>query len=203
MPDDSSMHFYLNWARERINEMDAFLTALEGKVRDVQADSRAKADQLIADLQKKRDDFEAAINRQAEAGEATWLRTKGQLDTMWHGFEAEAQKYVDTFGKQLGGQQRIFQDIANAQLKAWRDAAETFQSAAAEFQSKRRADVDAIVSQLKAGASEAETQFKDLQRAGTESWSALNAALTESRKAFDRANQAVWEVFKRPDTSGK
>lgn len=196
----SSMHFYLNWAKERVDEMDALLSAMESKAREFEAESRGKADKLVADLHEKRDEFQEAINKQAEAGETAWLRTKAQLEIMWRNFEGEAQKYVENFGKQVGQQQQIFEDVAAAQLKAWREAAETIQSAAAEFQTKRRADVEAMVTQFKTGASDAEARFKDLQKAGTESWASLNAALTESRKAFDRANQTFWEVFKQSNT---
>ena len=31
MSEQSSMHFYLNWAKERIDEMDAALASLEPK----------------------------------------------------------------------------------------------------------------------------------------------------------------------------
>ena len=37
----------------------------------------------------------------------------------------------------------------------------------------------------------------ELKQAGKESWTALSAALTESRKAFDRANQQAWDALKR------
>jgi hypothetical protein len=47
----------------------------------------------------------------------------------------------------------------------------------------------------------AEKKLQDLARAGTESWSALNAALTETRATFDRANQAAREAFKLATTS--
>ena len=30
MPAESTMHFYFNWAKERIDEMDAALASLEG-----------------------------------------------------------------------------------------------------------------------------------------------------------------------------
>jgi hypothetical protein len=61
----SSMHFYLNWTKERIDEMDATLASLEAKASQVQADSKAKADQLIADLKKRRDEFQATAKKQA------------------------------------------------------------------------------------------------------------------------------------------
>ena len=68
MPAQSSMHFYLNWAKERIDEMDATLASLESKAGEVHASSRIKADQLIADSRKKRDEFQNTVKKQAEAG---------------------------------------------------------------------------------------------------------------------------------------
>ena len=72
MPTQSSIHFYINWAKDRLDEMDATLTSLEGKVGEVQADARVKADQTLADLRKKRDDFRDTIMKQSEANEAAW-----------------------------------------------------------------------------------------------------------------------------------
>jgi hypothetical protein len=33
MPEHSSMHFYLNWTKERLDEMDATLASLEANTR--------------------------------------------------------------------------------------------------------------------------------------------------------------------------
>ena len=40
MPMQSNIHFYVNWAKERLDEMDATLTSFESKVAEVQADAR-------------------------------------------------------------------------------------------------------------------------------------------------------------------
>ena len=48
MAEQSSMHFYLNWAKERIDGIDAALASLEVKAGQMQADSKVKANQLIA-----------------------------------------------------------------------------------------------------------------------------------------------------------
>jgi hypothetical protein len=61
----------------------------------------------------------------------------------------------------------------------------------------RRADVDAAINQMKSGAAEAEARFQTLKQAGRDSWTALSAALAESRNAFDRANQQAWDAVKR------
>jgi hypothetical protein len=50
--------------------------------------------------------------------------------------------------------------------------------------------------QVDAAAAE-ETIQKHLDQMGAQSWSALMAVLTETRTAFDRANQAARDAFKR------
>jgi len=197
MPAESSMHFYLNWAKERIDEMDATLASLEAKAGQVQAESKVKANQLIAELQKRRDEFQATVKKQAEAGEAAWARTKPQLESRWNDFEAQVKTYIDSVGKQVQQQQATFRDVAAAQVKAWREAADKLHDAAAKVAAARRADLDATVRQMKADASEAEARLQKLKQAGSESWTTFGAALAESRNAFDRANQAAWDALKR------
>ena len=124
MPTHSSIHFYLNWAKERIDEMDATLASFEGKVSEVQADARTKANQALADMREKRDDFRDLVKKQAQANEAAWIREKTRLESDWNAFEKDAKKYVATFGKQIEQQQATFKRLATAQVKAWREAAD-------------------------------------------------------------------------------
>ena len=56
---------------------------------------------------------------------------------------------------------------------------------------------------MKADATVAEEKLQKLARAGTESWSALTAALAETRATFDRAHQAAREAFKRATSSAQ
>ena len=197
MAEQSSIHVYLNWTKERIDEMDATLASLEGKASQVKADAKAKAEQLIADLKKRRDDFHAKVKAQAQAGEAACQRTKTQLESHWRDFQVQVKTYFETVGKQIEQQQATFRDIAAAQVKAWREAADKFHEGAGKVAAARRAEVDAAVNQMKAEAVEAEAGLQKLKQAGNESWTALSAALEESRKAFDRANQQVWDALKR------
>jgi hypothetical protein len=193
----SSMHFYLNWTKERIDEMDATLAALEAKAGQVQADAKVKANHLIADLKKRRDEFEATAKAQAQAGEAAWQRTMTQLESQWKAFEAQVKAYFDTVGKQIEQQQATFRDVAAAQIKAWHEAADKLHDSTVKMAAAKRTELDAAVKQMKRQASEAEARLQKLKQARDESWSALSDALADSRKAFDRANQASWDAFKR------
>jgi gamma-glutamyl:cysteine ligase YbdK (ATP-grasp superfamily) len=107
---------------------------------------------------------------------------------------------VESFGKQIEDRQATFKLLAAAQLKAWREAADKLGGHAKEFATERRVEIDAAVKRMKADAAAAEEKIqKNLDQAGTQSWSALMATLTETRAAFDRANQAAREAFKRAD----
>jgi ElaB/YqjD/DUF883 family membrane-anchored ribosome-binding protein len=197
MPTQSSIHFYVNWAKERLDEMEAVLTSLEGKAGEMQADARDKASKALADLRKSRDVFREAIKKQAEANEAAWTSAKAKLEPEWNSFEAEVKKYVESFGKEIEHQQATFKVQADAQLKAWRELADKLGIDAKNFAAERRDEIDAVVKRMNADAVEAEKKLQKLNQAGTQSWSALMAALTETRAAFDRANQVSQEAFKR------
>jgi hypothetical protein len=137
------MHIYLNWTKQRLDEMDATLASLEAKASQQKADAKAKSDQLIADLKKRRDEFQAKAKAQAEASEASWQAAKTQLEAQWNGFEAQVKTYFETVGKQVEQQQATFRDIAAAQVKAWREAADKFHDAAAKVAAEKRASFDA------------------------------------------------------------
>lgn len=197
MAKDTGFHYYLNWAKERIDEMDAILTSLEAKVPSLQADLRAGADEVLADLGKKRDLFRDAVKQQAEASESSWISLMTKLESEWKAFEAEVRKYVDTFAKQAEQQRAAFKSQADAQMKAWREAAGQFGNAAKEFAAEHQSDLDALISRMNSEAAAAEEKLRKLNEAGTQSWSALMSALTETRAAFDRANQAARDAFKK------
>ena len=86
MVTHSSTHFYINWAKERLDEMDAILTSLEGKASVVQADARHMANNALADLRKSRDGFRDTIKKQGEASEAVWIDAKARLEGEWNSF---------------------------------------------------------------------------------------------------------------------
>jgi len=196
MPEQSSVHAYLNWTKQRIDEMDATLASLEAKGGQAKAETKAKADQILADMKKRRDDFQAKAKVQAEAGEAAMQAGKAQLESQWHGFEAQVKTYFDTVGTQIEQQQATFRDVAFAHAKAWREAAETFHGEASKIAAARRADLETAVKQMKADATGTEARLQKVKQAGTESWAALSAALAESRKAFDQANQKAADALK-------
>ncbi len=155
--------------------MDAALASLEAKIPQVKADSKVKAEQAIADLKRRRDEFASLAKKEAEAGEATWQRVQTELESQWNSFEGQLKTYLETAGKQIEQQRATFLNIAAAQAKAWREAADTFHHEAgkiaaakhadldAAINQMKRADLDAAINQMKADAGQAEARFNKLK----------------------------------------
>ena len=47
MATQGNVHFFTIWAKERLDEMDAAVTSLEGKLAEVQAEARDKAGKAL------------------------------------------------------------------------------------------------------------------------------------------------------------
>ena len=197
MSAQSSVHFYLNWAKERLDEMDATLAVLDGQIAKMHADARAKAQQVVAKLRAKRNEFDGALKKQAQAGEAAWESAKTRLEAEWKEFQHVLKDYTETIGKHVEQQQAVFQSQVEAQLKAWYETADQLNAAAELFATESRREVDAAITRMKADATAAEQKLAKLTHAGTQSWSALSAALAETRANFDHANQAARDAFRR------
>ena len=197
MAEQSSIHAYLDWTKQRVDEMDAAVASLEIKTRDVTTEARARSEQCIANLKKQRDEFQAKARAQVEAGEASLRASKAQLEAQWNRFEAELKGYFDTIGDRIDQQQTTFRKVAAAQAKAWQETADELHAEAAKAGDKWRADIENALTRIKADGSEAQARLQNLQQAGSTSWAALSAALAESRLAFDRATQQAWEAVKR------
>lgn len=197
MTQQSSLHVYLEWTKQRIGEMDAALASLEAKTSKMSADAKVKAEQLLAELRKRRDEFQAKSKTNAQAGEAALRAAHAQLETQWQGFEAQLKLYLDTAGKQIEQHQATFRAVADAQAKAWRETADKLHAEALKVAAAKRADIDAAIRQMKGHAAEAEVQVRKLGQAGGESWSAFSTALAQSREKLDRATREAWDAVSR------
>lgn len=197
MSDKSSIHVYFNWAKERIDEMDAALASFERQSSQLQGDARTKAQALLTKMREKRDDFQQIMKKQAQASEDAWIGAKAKLEADWNIFETEVQKYLDAVGTRMEQQNATFRARADAQMKAWQEWTDKIHDAAKGYSAEQRVKVEDVVRQMRADAEVARARLNKLSGAGTESWSALKAALSETRAAFDRAGQAAQEAFKR------
>jgi len=189
------VHLYLNWAKERIGEFDAMLTSMEGKPQSADAASRDMVAQFVSDMQRKRNEFLAFVDKQNAAGAAALTQARAQLEAQWQACESEWTKLSETLGQEASQQKATFQGPVEAQLAGWRNLLDTMQNAMSAATSERRSEVEAVLNKIKEDGTSSDTNLKKMASAGVESWRAFNTALTESRAAFDRAIEAAQRAF--------
>jgi hypothetical protein len=79
-------------------------------------------------------------------------------------YRSAGQNLYRDVGKQVQQQQATFWDVAAAQVKAWRGAADKLQDTAAKVAAARRTPISIRLKQMKKDASEAEARLQRLKR---------------------------------------
>jgi hypothetical protein len=197
MSSQSTVHPYLDWAKERLDEIDATLASFEHNAAKLQADARTKAEKAMVAMRAARDDFRKSIKEQGQASEAAIASSKKALETQWTAFEGGVLSYLDATGQQAKEQDAAFRACADAQRKAWHEAIDKLHKSATNFAADRRDEIETAVKHMKVEADAAKTRLDKLHKAGGESWAAMKSALAETRAALDKANQTVHESLKR------
>ncbi len=57
-------HPSLNWAKERLKEIDATLTSIEARAGSLQADTKKHAENALSEIRTQREVFKEAIQKQ-------------------------------------------------------------------------------------------------------------------------------------------
>ncbi len=148
-------------------------------------------------MKAKRDEFSAQIEESRQSGEAAWGDIVTRMHANWDAFEAAAKSYMDSATELAERNREIWQARAEAQMKSWQDSLEKLQQAANEFTGERKADLEGVIEKMKSEGDSAKARLDSLGQAGTESWSAMMKAFSDSRDAFEKANSAAFEAIKR------
>ncbi len=197
MTNQGGMHAYTEWAKSRLDEMDAAVSSMEAGIKDLRSQARANAESALADMKIKRDEFSKEMDELREAGELAWADINIQMQANWNAFEAAAKSYLNSAAETAEQNRAAFRARAEAQMKAWQDTVEKLQGAATDFTGARKADLETAAEKMRREAELAKARLDSLSQAGTESWSAMMKALSDSRQAFEKANKAAFESFKR------
>ncbi len=197
MAKESGVHAYTDWAKGRLDEMDATVSSMEAHIKELQARGQANAEAALAEMKAKRDAFSAEIDKSRASGEAAWADIVSQMQANWSAFETATKNYMDS-ATEVAEQNRLtWQTRAEEQMKSWQASLDQLQNAAKEFSGERKVDLENAIDKMKSEGDSARARLDSLSQAGTQSWSAMMKALSESRAAFETANTAAFEAMKR------
>jgi hypothetical protein len=197
MTTETYAHPFFNWAKERLNEIDATLTSIEARAGSLQADTKKQAENALSEIRTQREVFNEAIQKQKAGGEMGWASAKSELEANWTSFEAYVQKYLNETHQDAKQLQATFEARAEAQQKAWQETFDTLRGKASAFASAKKQDADAALAHLKTEADTVKSKLATHSKAGAQSWSGFKTALEESRAAFDQASRKAYDAFKK------
>jgi hypothetical protein len=188
-------HPHLAWAMWGLQEIEATLASLEGNIHEY-AETHPTAESAITLMRKARDAFQKAILEHRPLNEIAPTCSKSAFEGEWAAFEESLETYMDSVGRQISEQERVFRVRADAQAQAWQQAIDHFHESAATFSSERRRDIEAAIRRLGSEADASKAALDKLNKAEGASWTAMKSALSETRAALDRAHHAAREAMK-------
>jgi len=191
-------HETLQWSKQKLDEIDATLTAVEGSVDSLKSDARAEADRAIARIKAARDSFKAKVDSfRADAASA-----KGAADEAYAALEAEWVKvemsfdaYLTAAKEQADVVAKVFAARAAAQREAMRTALEAVRASAREAIEQARRDIDTAIHGLAAETEKAQARLGQVSSAGAESWLAIKSGLDATRAASARTWNSITEAL--------
>jgi hypothetical protein len=197
MTTNPQLREFSEWAKQRVNEIEATLKAMQMRLGTLGAEAKTQAEKVIAEMSAQRDVFQKAIKEQSAEGEAALAKARSALEANWASFETTVQKYFTDARQTAEQQQALFAARADAQRKAWQQSIDAFYLQANSFAAAQRKDLDAALDRAKAEAETAKSRLDATAKAGAQSWDAMKTALEESRAAFEKAGKKAQDAFKQ------
>ena len=194
-PLQSNVNVFVDWAKARLDEMAANAGALQKNLDELDAKSRAQAEQAIAQLNQWIEQGQSDIKTAQAKGEAQVAQAKADMETLWANFQKNAGDWAGL----LKDNQAMFQARAQAQIQAWQDTVNAYMERVNDVHDKNKAQAEAQVAQLQADAKKAQedlaAKVEELTKAGEFSWAAMSDALDQSRNAFAKSIETAAKNF--------
>lgn len=195
MPKSSHAHEQLEWAKQKLGEIDATLASLENSVAGLNRDARADVEQALAKIKTARKAFsEKADTLRTDAKEAG-EEAYAALEAKWTDVELGFQDYLTAAAGQADSVRKALVVRGEAQRVSWQKSLDVVRSSASEAIERARGDIDAIAAQLAETATKAEANLGKVSASGNESWKVIQHAIEETRAVHERAWKKISESF--------
>lgn len=200
MPEQRFFQEYLEWTRQKLNEIEATLVALDDSVEALKKDARTEADRAIVRIRAARDAFKAkvdAFGADASAPEASADKLRHAAETEWTEVELAFQDYLKAAAGQAGVVKKALADRAEAQRRSWQTSLEAIRAGATASVDQARGEVDAAIRRLTVEAEKAEARIGKVSAAGDESLKAIKGGLDEAISVYVRTWKKISEAVSK------
>lgn len=198
MTKESRAHEQVEWTKQKLDEIDAILAALEESINDVSTDTRAQAEQAVAQLKaarasasKRYDALQADIAAARKIADDTYEKFKAD----WADAELAFQQFINAAGGQIEIARKTVTARAEAQRQAWDRSIAAVRSSASEALEEGQREFNTAIERLSAARSKVEAKAGQAASAGDETWQAINNGIDEARAVHERTWKRISDAF--------
>ncbi len=201
MSQQSCAHEYLEWAKQKLDEIEATLVSLDNAAQTSKDDARTEADRVVVRIRATRDAFKANVD--ALRADVTAVREVADIPT--HRFRRNGLKLnwpIKTlyYGiTAVTGHANIIKQViiarAEAQRESRQSSLQSVQATASDVIEQACGEIDAAIRRLTVETEKAEAELEKTSAVGGESWEAIKSSLEEVISVYDRTWKKISEAI--------
>lgn len=198
--DKNNAHGYIEWAKHRLDEVDALIVHLEKLLAGVEKDAKEAAQKAVEDIREARDSLKTKFDMlQVDMSllRAEARQTYESMEKEWGDIELAFHRFLAAVSEQAN----LFQEVVAARAKTQRAvlqavAEDTYKRVGAGIEDAQK-EYEAARKKLEAEVRQVEAFLDKTSVAGESSWKAVKAGMTDLQAAFERIAKTLQETIKR------
>ncbi|MEP9356510.1 hypothetical protein ABLE93_23480 [Xanthobacter sp. KR7-65] len=198
MSEKSYPHETIVWAKQRLDELDALISEVEKRSKDLSGSVRAEADAALARLEASRASLQQSydeLRAEAEALDRTAEDLQDAFDAQWVEVETAFQSLLGALADQAETARGIVAARVEAQRQAWDNSLKRLRDQAAETVDTARGELDAAINRLSEEAERFQARIGEVKDAGDTSWEAVKSGLAEAKAVHNRTIDKIKGAF--------
>ena len=188
-------HEYLTWTKQKLDEIDATLAAVDGSIEAWKSDARTKA---IARIRAARDAFKAKVDAaQSEVAAAKAITDDAYVavEADWTEFELAFRDFLTAAEGQANVVKKTLAARAEAQRQSWQSSLQAIRGAASASIDHALEEADAAIRRVAAETAKVEAKIGKVSTAGDKSWKVIKGGLDEAISVYERTQKKISEAL--------
>lgn len=200
MSDKHLAHEYIEWSKQKLDEIDATLLGLDKQIETLTGDARTTADRAVADVLAARDAFKAkveALRADVPTAEDAAADVYAALDQQWGEVELAVHGLLSAVAGRADVLKAALKARADAQRKAMRSSFQAIRANATEAIDRARGEVEAALHRITAEAEKVEAKLGQVSAAGGDTWKAIKGGLADAKSVHEKTWKAISDAISR------
>ena len=208
MSQSGTPHRSIVWSKQKLDELDAILSTIEGKVRNLQGKTRAEAEHQLERIRTARDAFKDYV-RTAENEASTAVHdgidrsrqaiqvAESEIEREWEEASLALQKLLNAASDNVDFARDVFRAQAQAEREALKANFDRISAETSDAMENIRSDLDDALQRLSKETARVEARAGEISSVGAESWQIIRQGISDAHAVNKRTTEKVAAAFER------